>query len=85
MTHVTIPLPQPIPDGKGVHAARHINPFTFRLSIADEEVIIKASEVLGVTKSNFVRWCATQVAMKIIERTGGNDASHVIGESDPSV
>jgi len=67
--YIEIPIPQQIPRGKGIHGTAYASNTSLRARIPKHEraEVNKAAEKLGVTPSNFVRWCAVQTA-NIINR-----------------
>ena len=65
--HIEIPLPHVIPRGKGINGTAYGNDTSIRTRLPkhEREAVYEAAEVMGVTPSNFIRWCAVQVASAI--------------------
>lgn len=63
---IEIPVPQSIPRGKGINGTAYNNDaIRTRTTKQEREVIEKAADKLGITPSNFIRWCSVQAATVI--------------------
>lgn len=66
---VTIHRPQPTVWPRGLHAKPENhdrgNPMGVRIPPRDKRAIEQACKVLGMTKNDFIRWCAAHVAHDI--------------------
>lgn len=69
---ITIPTPTPMPRGRGIHSTGRFGDIKrFRCNMDDVRIIAQASQLLGLTESEFMRWCSTQVAKKLMETEDG--------------
>lgn len=69
---VVINRPMPSVHKRGPHAdpVDHDrgNPMGVRIPNRDKEAISQASKLLGMTRNDFIRWCATHVAHEILKK-----------------
>jgi len=65
--HIEIPTPSIIPRGKGINGTAYGNDTSIRTRLPKHErkSVEAAADALGLTPSNFIRWCAVQVASVI--------------------
>lgn len=70
--YVTIhrPMPSIFPRGKNAPEVNHLraNPIGVRIPNRDRAVIEQACTLLGMTKNDFIRWCAAHVAHDILKQ-----------------
>lgn len=68
--HIEIPLPHTIPRGKGINGTAYGNDTSIRTRLPkhEREAVEEAADAMGVTLSNFIRWCAVQAASVINQR-----------------
>jgi hypothetical protein len=65
---LTIPSPMPTPRARGIYATGSMGSnVKTRLSHIDTEKIDEAAGLLGMTRADFIRWCAVKTAEKILE------------------
>lgn len=63
---ITIPVPSYIPRARGIHAVGKFGTLLKAKCTADEkELVQQAAEQMGVTYSEFIRWCAVKCAKEI--------------------
>lgn len=67
---VTIPLPSPIPRQRGRNATSDGSGtrLAIRFTKRERVIIEKQAELLGVTVSQFLRWCAVYTAVELEKR-----------------
>lgn len=69
---ITIPMPSDIPRARGVNSTGRFNDsLRVRMSQADRELIEGEAELLGMSYSMFVRWCAIYAAAALRRRRDG--------------
>lgn len=70
--NVTIhrPMPTVWPRGNNAPIENQLrdNPIGVRIPRRDKEAIAQASKLLGMTKNDFIRWCAAHVAHDILRQ-----------------
>lgn len=66
---VTITRPLPSTYARGVHASsQNLPAVSVRMPQQTRDTIEDASALIGVNKSEFIRWCAHQVALDILKQ-----------------
>lgn len=68
--YIEIPLPHIIPRGKGIRGTTYGSDTSIRTRLPkhEREAVEEAANTMGVTLSNFIRWCAVQAASEINQR-----------------
>lgn len=65
---ITIPFPSYIPRARGIHAVGKFGTLLkAKCTLAEKELVQKAAEQIGVTPSEFIRWCSAKCAKEIID------------------
>jgi hypothetical protein len=65
---VTIPFPSYIPRGRGIHAVGKFGAMLkAKCSVAELDAVQEAANLIGVSKSEFIRWCAVKTAERIMK------------------
>lgn len=63
---VTIPFPSYIPRARGIHAVGKFGTLLkAKCTLAEKELVQQAADQVGVSYSEFIRWCATKCAKEI--------------------
>lgn len=77
--YITIrrPLPSSVPRGLASDRTRAPT-ITFRLHANDKAIIDKAAQLVGMTRSKFLTWCATRVAEDILNQKEVYDRQQLI-------
>jgi hypothetical protein len=65
---ITIPFPSHIPRARGIHAVGKFGTvLKAKCSRDEEEAVQAAADKLGLTKSEFIRWCSVYSAREIMK------------------
>jgi hypothetical protein len=65
---LTIPFPSYIPRGRGIHAVGKFGSLLkAKCSIGEFEEVDKAASKIGVSRSEFIRWCAVKTAAEVMK------------------
>jgi hypothetical protein len=64
---LTIPVPSLFERGKGIDATTVGDNIRVRLTLPEKEEILKAVAELGVTKSQYLRWCGLYVSRALFK------------------
>ena len=70
---VTIPKPNIIPRGSGIHGTTKSDNIRTRTSIIERKQINEAAAICNVSVSTFIRHCAVHVALEILKEGREND------------
>lgn len=68
-TRVTIEIPFPsyIPRARGIHAVGKFGTlFKAKCSLEEKELVQKAANHIGVSYSEFIRWCSVYCAKEVL-------------------
>lgn len=64
---ITIPFPSYIPRARGIHAVGKFGTLLkAKCTTAEKELVRQAAEQIGVTPSEFIRWCSAKSAKEIL-------------------
>lgn len=64
---ITIPFPSYIPRARGIHAVGKFGTlFKAKCTEAEKELIQTAADTIGVSATDFVRWCVTHCAKEVL-------------------
>jgi hypothetical protein len=64
---ITIPFPSYIPRARGIHAVGKFGTqFKAKCSLTEKEIVDKAADAIGITSSEFVRWCVVKSAEEVL-------------------
>ena len=65
---ITIPVPSYIPRARGIHAVGKFGTILkAKCSVAEEEIVQRAADKLGISKSEFIRWSSVHVAREVMK------------------
>lgn len=65
---VTIPFPSYIPRGRGIHAVGKFGSMLkAKCALAEEEIVQRAADHINISKAEFIRWCAVNVAREVMK------------------
>lgn len=65
---LTIPFPSYIPRGRGIHAVGKFGSLLkAKCSVAEFEEVQKAADHIGVSRSEFIRWCSVKSAVEVLK------------------
>jgi hypothetical protein len=65
---VTIPFPSYIPRARGIHAVGKFGTLLkAKCSLDEKEIVQRAAEHIGVSPSEFIRWCSSKVAQEVMK------------------
>jgi len=65
---LTIPFPSYEPRTRGIHAKDKFGTYwKVKCSLEEENLVNEAAAKAGLTKSEFVRWCAVKAARKVVD------------------
>jgi len=66
---VTIPVPYSYELARGIHSTTsHKGYLPCRVSKEEKKLIEDAAQFCGMSRSSFIRFCASKVAMKILDK-----------------
>lgn len=64
---LTIPFPSYIPRARGIHAVGKFGTlFKAKCTVEEKEIVQKAADVLGISPTEFVRWCVVHSAKEVL-------------------
>lgn len=65
---ITIPFPSHIPRARGIHAVGKFGTlFKAKCTVEEKELVQQAADAIGITYSEFIRWCAVYSAKEILD------------------
>jgi hypothetical protein len=65
---LTIPFPSYIPRARGIHAAGKFGTlFKAKCTLEEKEVVQQAAHHLGISPTEFVRWCTVHCAKEVLK------------------
>lgn len=65
---LTIPFPSYIPRARGIHAVGKFGTqFKAKCSIEEKEIVQRAAEHLGISPTEFIRWCSVHSAREVLK------------------
>jgi hypothetical protein len=73
----TVTIPRPMPStytrGQTVDRTFSDSPMSFRASADQKDLIERAAQALGMTPSDFNRWCSFRVALTVLDHKERHD------------
>lgn len=65
---ITIPFPSYIPRARGIHAVGKFGTlFKAKCTQAEKDLIHEAASKIGISDTDFVRWCVTHSAKEVLK------------------
>jgi hypothetical protein len=65
---ITIPFPSYIPRARGIHAVGKFGTiFKAKCALEEKEIVQRAADHIGVSPSEFIRWCVTKSAEEVLK------------------
>lgn len=65
---ITIPFPSYIPRARGIHAVGKFGTiFKAKCTQAEKDLIQEAADHIGISTTDFVRWCVTHSAKEVLK------------------
>lgn len=65
---ITIPFPSYIPRARGIHAAGKFGTlFKAKCTQAEKELVQRAADAIGISPTEFIRWCCTHSAKEVLK------------------
>lgn len=64
---ITIPFPSYLPRARGIHAVGKFGSmFKAKCTVEEKELVNGAAAHIGVTPTEFIRWCSVHVAKEVL-------------------